>query len=205
MGVKERREREKEATRRGILDAAQSIARAEGWSAVTIRKVADAIEYSPSIVYEYFSSKEAILLALLHEGFAAMAAHMRRALSSDGNQSTRLHRLATSYVAFARQYPELYQVMHGFAGIAIDPQVRGAAAQDVCEIVENALIAWAQDANVVLQDPRVDAEIAWSLLHGIVSLSIVDRMSPDTAYVDQLVMRAVDTLLAGWSAGTTTG
>lgn len=204
MGVKERREREKEATRRGILDAAQSIARAEGWSAVTIRKVADAIEYSPSIVYEYFSSKEAILLALLHEGFAALAAQMRHATSVD-DPSSQLYRLAASYVAFARHYPELYQVMHGFAGIAIDAQVRGAAAQDVCEIVENALINWAQDAGIVLQDPRVDAEIAWSLLHGIVSLTVVDRVTPNTAYVDQLVTRAVDTLLAGWSTGAKTG
>ena len=202
MGVKERREREKEATRRGILDAAQSIARAEGWSAVTIRKVADAIEYSPSIVYEYFSSKEAILLALLHEGFAALATQMRHALSADYDLSTQLYRLAASYVAFARHYPELYQVMHGFAGIAIDAQVRGAAAQDVCEIVENALISWAQSAGVVLQEPRVDAEIAWSLLHGVVSLTVVDRMTPDAAYVDQVVTRAVDTLLAGWSTGT---
>ncbi|HEY0603430.1 MAG TPA: TetR/AcrR family transcriptional regulator [Herpetosiphonaceae bacterium] len=203
MGVKERREREKEATRRGILDAAQTIARADGWSAVTIRKVADAIEYSPSIVYEYFSSKEAILLALLHEGFAALTAQMRRDTSATGDPRDRLYRLAASYLAFAQQYPELYQVMHGFAGIAIDAQVRGAAAQEVCGLVETALIDWAQSAGVILQDPRVDAEIAWSLLHGIVSLTVVSRMTPDDEYVRQLVARAIDTLLAGWSAGTT--
>lgn len=204
MGVKERREREKEATRRGILDAAQTIARADGWSAVTIRKVADVIEYSPSIVYEYFSGKEAMLLALLHEGFETLTAQMRRAASATSDPRDRLHRLAASYLAFAYQYPELYQVMHGFAGIAIDAQVRGAAAQEVCGIVETALIDWAQNDGVVLGDPRVDAEIAWSLLHGIVSLTVAGRMPPDDGYVRRLVGRAIDTLLAGWSAGTNT-
>ncbi|HEY0739340.1 MAG TPA: TetR/AcrR family transcriptional regulator [Herpetosiphonaceae bacterium] len=200
--MKERREREKEATRRGILDAARTIARADGWSAVTIRKVADAIEYSPSIVYEYFSSKEAILLAILHEGFATLTAQMRRETSTTNDPGAQLHRLAASYLEFAYQYPELYQVMHGFAGVAIDGQVRGAAAQDVCVLVEAALVNWAQSADVVLEDPRVDAEIAWSLLHGIVSLTVVGRMTPDDGYVRQLVTRAIDTLLAGWSAGT---
>ena len=76
MGVKERRERIKQATREGILQGARQIAQEEGWGALTIRKVADYIEYSPSIVYEYFDSKDEILRALMQQGFQTLAVAM---------------------------------------------------------------------------------------------------------------------------------
>src|SRR5687768_16278471 len=60
MGIKERREREKQVTRQSILTAAHRIARQEGWPALTIRKVADEIEYSTPMIYEYFTNKEEI-------------------------------------------------------------------------------------------------------------------------------------------------
>ena len=69
MGTKQRREREKQEVREGILAGAREIALQEGWQAVTIRKVAERIEYSPPTIYEYFENKEAILLELLRQGF----------------------------------------------------------------------------------------------------------------------------------------
>ncbi len=69
MGSKQRRQRERQELRQAILAAARDIAAREGWQAVTIRKVAEAIEYTPPIIYEYFASKEALLFELLREGF----------------------------------------------------------------------------------------------------------------------------------------
>src|SRR6266849_4709924 len=69
VGSKQRRERECQELRQAILSAARDIAAREGWQEVTIRKIAEAIEYTPPIIYEYFASKEALLLELLREGF----------------------------------------------------------------------------------------------------------------------------------------
>src|ERR1700756_5705553 len=77
MGIKQRREREKQEVRQGILTAAREIARQEGWQSVTVRKVADRIEYSPPTIYEYFESKEDILIELLREGFRQLAAALK--------------------------------------------------------------------------------------------------------------------------------
>ncbi|HYF62611.1 MAG TPA: TetR/AcrR family transcriptional regulator [Herpetosiphonaceae bacterium] len=200
MGTKDRRERIKQATRQGILLAARRIARSDGWPALTIRKVADEIEYSPSIVYEYFASKDAILLALLQEGFELLGASMRQAAQAPGDPTGRIHGLARAYWEFAREYPELYQVMHGFAGGAIDPAVRGQAALAACAPVEAALVDWARDAGVALDDPLGAAEIAWSTLHGLVSLTIIDGITPDLDRAQALIERATATLLAGWKA-----
>ena len=69
MGVKERQEREREAVSRAILDAARDLFVAEGYHNVSIRKIAERIEYSPAAIYGYFPSKDDIFFALAEEGF----------------------------------------------------------------------------------------------------------------------------------------
>ena len=74
MGVKERQEREREAVARAILDAARELFVAEGYQNVSIRKIAEKIEYSPAAIYGYFPSKDDIFLALAEEGFRMLFA-----------------------------------------------------------------------------------------------------------------------------------
>lgn len=69
MGIKERQERDREAVRRSILDAARELFVAEGFQNVSIRKIAERIEYSPAAIYGYFPSKDDIFFALAEEGF----------------------------------------------------------------------------------------------------------------------------------------
>src|SRR5215475_12023730 len=69
MGIKERQERDREAVRRAILDAARDLFVSEGYGNVSIRKIAERIEYSPAAIYSYFPSKDDIFFALAEEGF----------------------------------------------------------------------------------------------------------------------------------------
>src|SRR6185295_8306795 len=69
MGIKERQERDREAVRRAILDAARDLFVTEGYDNVSIRKIAERIEYSPAAIYSYFPSKDDIFFALAEEGF----------------------------------------------------------------------------------------------------------------------------------------
>lgn len=79
MASKERREREKKELKQNILLAARSIASSEGWQSVTIRKIANQIEYSPPTIYEHFASKEAILLELMLEGNRLLLSQLQAA------------------------------------------------------------------------------------------------------------------------------
>ena len=90
MGIKQRRERERQEIRQSILSAAQAIAAEEGWQAVTTRKVAERIEYSQPTIYEYFENKQAILLALLHQGYERMRQSMQQAAERTANPEERL-------------------------------------------------------------------------------------------------------------------
>src|SRR4249920_2485014 len=118
MGIKQRRERERQEIRQSILSATREIAVEEGWQAVTTRKVAEQIEYSQSTIYEYFENKEAILLAVLRFGYEQLVVLVQAAFASTDDPEARLLAMSEAHWDFAFRSPELYQVMHGLAGIS---------------------------------------------------------------------------------------
>src|SRR5207244_10630367 len=73
MGIKERHERDRQAVRRAILDAARDLFVSQGYQNVSIRKIAERIEYSPAAIYGYFPSKDDIFFALAEEGFRLLS------------------------------------------------------------------------------------------------------------------------------------
>ena len=77
MGIKERREREKAEIREKILDAARDLFVSEGYEAVSMRKIADRIEYSPTAIYLHFKDKEAVMRELCDLDFLALALGVR--------------------------------------------------------------------------------------------------------------------------------
>src|SRR5438128_3863248 len=72
MGIIERRERERGEVRRKILDAAHDLFAREGYDRVTMRRIADAIEYSPTTIYNHFEDKDDLVQSLCEEDFARL-------------------------------------------------------------------------------------------------------------------------------------
>ena len=89
MGIKERQERDREAVRRAILDAARDLFVSEGYQNVSIRKIAERIEYSPAAIYGYFPSKDDIFFALAEEGFRLLGDPQRAEPSTRGRRHHR--------------------------------------------------------------------------------------------------------------------
>jgi AcrR family transcriptional regulator len=107
----ERRVHEKEKMRQGILDAAKAIAAKEGWQAVTIRKIADEIQYTPPIVYEYFENKEALFRELVYSGFDLLGETIERAKREEPDPRKLLRNLSLIEWDFAFSHAELFQLM----------------------------------------------------------------------------------------------
>lgn len=200
MGVKERRERQKEATREGILAAARQIARTEGWQAVTIRRIAESIEYSPPTIYEYFAGKDAILHEVQREGFDQLADAVRRAAEQASRPAERLEEIGRAYWRFTQQQPELYQVMDGAdsAGLPTEETLNGA--RKVAAVVYEALEEWTQAGEIVLHDPQGAVETLWALLHGLVSVATLNRVGGGPERAERLAVQATKDLLFAWAA-----
>jgi AcrR family transcriptional regulator len=199
MGVKERRERQKQATREGILAAAREIARTEGWAAVTIRRIAEMIEYSPPTIYEYFANKDAILSEVQREGFDQLTEVMRQAAEQATDTTERLEQIGRSYWRFTQQQPELYQVMHGAdsAGLPTEETLNGG--RKAAAVVYEALEQWAQAGEIVLPDPQGAVETLWALLHGLVSITLLDRVGGGPERAERLAIQAAQDLLFAWA------
>src|ERR1700750_3286707 len=113
MASKDRILRLKEETRINILDASLKIVKEEGWDALSMRKIADKIEYTAPIIYEYFSNKEAILLELTRKGFLLLAKDVQAAKDKHRLPAKQLEAMWLAYWNFAFAEKELYQLMFG--------------------------------------------------------------------------------------------
>ncbi len=113
MGSKERITRQKEQTRANILKAARQIVKQEGWQGLSMRKIADKIEYTAPIIYEYFSSKEAILQELTCKGFQLLSKDLDAAKKKQTDPDAQLESMWMAYWEFAHKNKEMYQLMYG--------------------------------------------------------------------------------------------
>lgn len=113
MGVHERRQREKESVRANILQAAFNLAKTEGWASLSMRKIADAIEYSAPVVYDHFENKEAILFEISLQGFKLLQKDLIKAQKKYETPEEQLTALVNAYWDFAFKNKEYYQLMFG--------------------------------------------------------------------------------------------
>src|SRR3954454_20489883 len=104
--IKERRERERAQRHQLIITAARELAEAEGWEAVTTRRLAERVEYSQPVLYSHFKSKDAIMAAVALEGFADLAAALEAAPAGvAGGPRPALAAVARAYLDFAEARP----------------------------------------------------------------------------------------------------
>jgi AcrR family transcriptional regulator len=111
MGIKERKERNRMNMHKDILRAALSIVREEGHRSLSLRRLANNIEFSPTAVYLYFKNKEALLVGLTKLGYQQLNASIDRNCQSITDPRNRLKAMLTTYWHFATHEKELYLLM----------------------------------------------------------------------------------------------
>ena len=198
MGIKHRRERERQAMRQRILDAARQIALEEGWQAVTTRKVAERIEYSQPTIYEYFENKEAILLALLREGFERLLAIQQAAASATDDPEARLFAMSEAYWDFAFTSPELYQVMHSLQGVVFGHPQTPVEAKQSFALVREALQQWATSQGVEIKRLNELVDARWALVHGLITLTMAGRIAGGPERAKHILQATTRDLLFAW-------
>ena len=203
MGLRERRDRERKELKRAILEAAREIAATEGWQAVTIRKVAEKIEYSPPTIYEYFTSKEAILGEEMREGFHLLLADLQAAHDQHAESLERLRAMGRAYWDFVWRHPEMYQVMSGLGGVGFcgDDQPAELNHKAEGEQVMTLFRGVLQTLLPALGPDELTSKciVLWSLFHGFVALIMSGRI-PEGAREEALglALRAVEDLMTVW-------
>src|SRR5690349_12900267 len=196
MGTRERRERERTALKQRILGAALEIATEEGWPAVTVRKVADRVEYTAPALYAHFESKDGILLGLVREGFGKLLALLQAAYSTPADPTERMVRLALAYCDFAWENRELYQVMHGLGGAAGNLPESPEDLRPIGALLRDAVAAALGPVDAGALDLDTELDIHRATLYGLVALAMDGRLPGGRARCARLVAQATRDWLA---------
>ncbi|KZS78929.1 TetR family transcriptional regulator [Mycobacterium persicum] len=174
MAINERRAREHAARRRLIIATARQLAEAEGWEAVTTRRLSEEIEYSQPVLYKHFSGMDHIAEAVAIDGFAELAEVLSCARRGRRTPKATLKRIAHAYIEFAEKNPALYDAMFirattlRFADTATPPEL-SAAFEELRQAITE--IADRQDVDTL-------TEVLWAALHGLVALNRAGRLRP---------------------------
>jgi len=187
MSITERRHRERAQRHDLIIAAARNLAEAEGWDAVTTRRLAEIVEYSQPVLYSHFDGKDAIVRAVAIEGFVELAAAMQHARSQGGAPAAALRAVCGAYIAFAAARPALYQAM--FA-LPIDVKFASAETPPPLQAAFAELVGVLRPFDA---QPDQLAEVTWAALHGLAVLCRGGRIPPqgEDARIDLLVNRII--------------
>ena len=174
MAIADRRERDRAARRRLIITTARKLAEADGWDAVTTRRLSTEIEYSQPVLYKHFTGMDQIADAVAIDGFGELADVCSAASSGAGTASEALARIAHAYLDFARNNPAVYDAMFTRA------TTLRFAAQDTPPQLTAAFDELLQAVGLEGDEQVADAltEVLWAALHGLVTLNRAGRLRP---------------------------
>jgi AcrR family transcriptional regulator len=170
----ERREQQKEALRRAILDAAGDLFLKHGYEGFSLRQVAEKVGYSPTTLYLYFENKDELLFEVVLEGFETFGQRLQAAYEGERDPLARLEAIGRAYLRFGLEHPVHYRLMFMQRSEFLRrprPDDRkptidsfGVLHKTVEELVAAGLIE--------APDPMSIAQLLWAGVHGIVALAI---------------------------------
>ena len=174
MGLKERREREREERKRQILDAARSLLFEQGLQATSVNKIANSAELGVGTIYFYFSSKEEIFAALQEEGIELLHNKIKKKLERVKRPEDRLKTIARVYFDFSRENKDYFDIINYFLsspGVLFSENLKGQIDQRGNKVI--SLLMSAVEAGIASRDFReVDARkfamMFWAALHGLI-------------------------------------
>ncbi len=219
MGTTERRQRERENLRRAILDAARELFVTHGFDNVSMRKIADKIEYSPTTIYLHFKDKDEIFVTLAEEGFTLLADRLEPYHIRVADPIERIRQAGHEYFAFAQEQPHYYNIMfamksemiqgkkgeeladtqHARAGL----RAFGFIMRCVHEGIAQGRIPHGDlsEENILLL-----SHVIWASIHGLSALLLADRtvkLTLPCAFLNDRIHQLVDATIVNTLRGLT--
>lgn len=169
-----RREQERDNLRRAILDAAAGLFLEQGYDGLSMRQIAERIGYSATTIYRYYEDKDALLFAIVQEGFFRFGEQLEEAAQSSADPRERLAALGHAYIDFGLKNPAYYRLMfmQRFDFLFQRRTEQQAPMIDSFGVLRQA-VEQAMRAGVLrLGDPETTSAVIWAVVHGITSLAI---------------------------------
>ena len=203
MGVKERRARQKRFLRQEILDAASELFVRNGYENVSMRRIADKIEYSPTTIYIYFKDKAELLEQVCKETFARLVQRLSKIMEQPGDPVERLRRGLIAYIEFGLQNPHQYRatfmmpIPEGFDHEKYHQE--DSPGMQAFSFLTRGIGECVEAGKMPAMNVALASQTLWAGVHGITSLLITHETFPWVGR-EKVIHSTVDTLVAGLEA-----
>lgn len=195
-----------------IVDAACQVLAEEGIDALSIRAIAERVEYSPATIYLYFRGKDDLVRAVLERMVGVLSRYFREALSAlpSSADGRAMHRaLARAYVLFAIENTSFFRLMFELPGVPRlmaewAPEPEGVALSEERPFAVAVAVlkrAEAEGHYAIPGGAKEGALVAWSLVQGLVTLYLSGHFGdsvPDRDALMTMLERSLDSLYEGW-------
>ncbi len=188
------------ATRENILLATRDIYLAEGMGGLSMRRIAKQVGVSAPAIYRHYKDKDALLIAVVEEGYRLFSSYLHRALEAD-NPKNRLVLAGQSYVDFALQNPAYYNLIFGAPELWRTPQLPDHVKQR-SNATFNFLVDRIRDSssNVPADSASKVARSVWAMTHGLVTLHLSGKLGKDEAEFREIFNESMKHLFTGLSS-----
>lgn len=175
MGISDRKLRQQEEIKQQIIAESWHIIAEEGWHALSIRRIADAIEYSVPVIYKHFENKEAIQEYFIKDGFAKLTEEMRQAEAQAANDDERIREIAYSYWRFAASRTAHYRIMFSLGIPHCETVNNVAEMKQMSDIMRVSIENLAKSHQQENTDIYLKLKTFWSMLHGFISIELLSN------------------------------
>lgn len=197
MSVKQRRQREKENLRQLILDTAREMFAEEGYHSVSMRKIADKIEYSPTTIYLYFKDKNDLLQQICNETFAKLGGKLASMGKKHDKNIDGLREGLRTYIEFGLKHPKHYEVTFMLPLTEnLGEDFEGSLGKRAFEFLRSGVKDCIESGEIASGDVDLISQTLWAGIHGVTSLLIGHEGFP---FVGKkiLINSVIDTMLEG--------
>lgn len=195
MGIAERKEREKQEIKNMVLETAMMLFLEEGYKNVTIRKIAEKIEYSPATIYLYFKDKDEIFLTLQKMAFEKFYEFQISGQHIE-DPVERLSQQGKTYLQFAIENPMFYELIF----FMTEPREKLKEPEnykteiDTYGLLKANVKAAIEAGRMRTSDVESTAFALWAYVHGIASLIIKRGFLMPKDYVDYILRESFEIL-----------
>lgn len=182
-----------------ILEVARQLMVKDGYKNLSMRKIARQLNCSQGTIYLYFQNKDAIFYALIDEGTEELYKKYRTILQNEATPLEHLQQICQAYIQFGLENSSYYEIMYILLPILKEriPKEQYRRARRFLDLTADTLNTVAQEQNIILENPFLEATILWAAMHGVVSLIIAQRVDT-TLERETLIKQAINRAILGF-------
>jgi AcrR family transcriptional regulator len=180
MSITDRKAQDRKVLKNKILDAASNIIISEGFEKLSIRKIADAIEYSPAVIYNYFRDKAEIVSYIISDNSSKIIRILKKIQIDEQNPDNTLREGLNEYIKFVLEHPEQYRAVI-MSDTVIMNQTTGMMHKGVAEekqtinYIKKIIILGVEKETFEQGDEELLAQIIWASTYGLLSRIIIEK------------------------------